>query len=222
MVTNRRTLVRLLTLVLVLSPAWTASLGAQPPAAAPARPKPAPLSGEALTDRIAPLVDDQVFLVLHADLAALDVEAGLQSVLADLSAKAPKDLLEEVQKGIPQVQPIATQWLADFLRCGGRDAYLLFSMERLPQDWAMLVVPLGEKADANALAGLFLTGRPAAAPSSRPAGARAHGLLGDETTVVAGGLLLIGPSGMVEDARQRLAPGGPSATRPSADNRKTL
>jgi hypothetical protein len=177
---------------------------AQSPATAPAIKAPAPIPADELARRVAPIVDDEAFLVAHADLSAIDPRAAADSLLSLLPEGAPKSSIQEVRGFSEKFLPLASQWHKDFLRAGGRDAYLVLSMRNVPMSWGMLAIPLGDKADANALKGLFLTGRPQA-PASRPEMM--------ETCAVAGGMLLIGSPRMIEASTAALEGNSPPRAR---------
>ena len=192
--------------------AWLLILPPPAQAGAPQREKLPAISAEELARRIAPLVDDDVLLVLHADLASIDVDAALKGILSGIAADATKEDLETAKGFAEQFRPVAAQWLGEFQRRGGRDAYLLLSMSEMPRGWGMLALSLSEKADANGLAALF------GAASARPAKDAEYGFLGTMTTGIAGGLLLIGPERMVEASKERLS----AATKAAAPERKEL
>jgi hypothetical protein len=103
-------------------------------------------------DPVAPFLDEQTFAVARLDLAKLDADA-LSKALVDLGGM-PADEAADVKEG-------ADHWLADFRKAGGKEVFVVFSLADFPGA-PFLLVPLGEGADAKALAGLLdLPGVPA-------------------------------------------------------------
>ncbi len=107
---------------------------------------------DARAKAVAPFLDEQAFAVAHLALTRLDAD-GLTKGLVDLGGM-DADEVADVKAG-------ADRWLADFRKAGGKDAYFVFSLADLPR-FPFVIVPLGEGADAKALAGLLnLPGLPA-------------------------------------------------------------
>jgi hypothetical protein len=101
---------------------------------------------DALAKAVAPFLDDQTFAIGHADLSRVDFDKGL-ALIKELGKFEDKELEE------PATQ--AKEWLAAFRKAGGSDVFVVLSMTDLLADGPFFVVPLSEKADAEALAKLF-------------------------------------------------------------------
>jgi hypothetical protein len=89
---------------------------------------------------IAPFLDEDTVVVARADLSRLDPDVFVEKI-----AEAARDQgeLEERKKEV-------RAWLKSFTAAGGKEMYLIYSIEDLP-DAPVVVVPLGKGADATAL-----------------------------------------------------------------------
>jgi hypothetical protein len=100
------------------------------------------------TRLLAPLLNEQTYLVVHVDLSRYDDEA-IQKTLVPLM---PKNLRSELEDALKT----AKDFQAAFTKAGGRELIVLFDAEEMPSP-SYVYVPLSEKADMAAL-GKLLTG----------------------------------------------------------------
>jgi hypothetical protein len=96
---------------------------------------------------IAPFIDDQTFAVARLDLTKLNAAALV-------GASGPYEGIDEA--GAKALQAGVERWLGDFAKAGGRDLYVVFSLADVPSV-PVVIVPLGDKADAKALGDLLKT-----------------------------------------------------------------
>jgi hypothetical protein len=94
---------------------------------------------------VAPFLDEQTLAVARLDLTKLDAVT-LATTLTDLGAIDA----DETQ----DIKARAARWLGDFTKAGGKDLYVIVSLADFPS-FPFVVVPLGEGADARAIAGLL-------------------------------------------------------------------
>jgi hypothetical protein len=94
---------------------------------------------------VAPFLDEQTFAVARLDLTKFDADT-LATTLTDLGG-AGADEARDVKES-------AGHWLGAFRKAGGKDLYVVFSLADFPKVY-FAVVPLGEGADAKALADLL-------------------------------------------------------------------
>jgi hypothetical protein len=104
---------------------------------------------------IAPFLDEQTVAVARLDLAKVDSDS-LATALADLGA-VDADELKDLRAG-------AGRWLGALRKAGARDLYFVLSLADFP-NVPFVIVPLGEGADAGAVAGLL--GFPGIPPGPR-------------------------------------------------------
>lgn len=95
---------------------------------------------------LAPLLDEQTYLVAHVDLSRLNEEAIVRTVLPLLPEAARSELGESL--------PDLKKFEAAFTKAGGSELIVLFDVQELPRP-SSVYVPLSEKADAAALSGLL-------------------------------------------------------------------
>lgn len=91
---------------------------------------------------IAPFVDERTVAVAHVDLSRLDADALLDWV-AEVGRVEKKELEESRREG--------RTWLADFTKAGGKDMYVALNLIDLSPEPFVLIVPLAEGADAQAV-----------------------------------------------------------------------
>jgi hypothetical protein len=94
---------------------------------------------------VAPFLDEQTLAVARLDLTKVDAVT-LATALTDLGVIDA----DETQ----DVKTKAGRWLGDFTKAGGKDLYVVVSLADFPS-FPFVVVPLGEGADARAIAGLL-------------------------------------------------------------------
>jgi hypothetical protein len=94
---------------------------------------------------VAPFLDEQTLAVARLDLTKVDAVT-LATTLTDLGVIDA----DETQ----DIKARAARWLGDFARAGGKDLYVVVSLADFPS-FPFVVVPLGEGADARAIAGLL-------------------------------------------------------------------
>src|SRR5437773_1395332 len=113
-----------------------------------------PFDPEARAKAIAPFLDDQTILVLHADMTRVDPEA-LLAKFAEMVPFVPPKQIAEAKK-------LTSRWVSAFRKAGGREIYLIFSLADLgePRTPFFVLVPLQEGAQARALSGLLASGTP--------------------------------------------------------------
>jgi hypothetical protein len=110
-----------------------------------AMPAAADTGAAARAKAIAPFIDGQTFAVARVDVKKLNA-AGL------IGAFGPYEGIDVA--GAKELQTQADQWLSDFAAAGGREVYVVFSLTDVPNA-PVVIVPLGEKADAKALGDLL-------------------------------------------------------------------
>ena len=101
-----------------------------------------PTATDVRASTIAPFLDTQTMVVGHADLSRLDVDSIVKTlgVLAAPEAEQQKEMRQGLSK-----------WLAAFRKAGGKDIYVLLSLEDMPESVPLLMVPLADGADTAAL-----------------------------------------------------------------------
>src|SRR5205823_5885564 len=99
------------------------------------------LAADKLAEEIAPYLDEQLIGLVHVDLARLDVDAPL-SQLAKLGA--PKQEIDKARKVIRET-------LEQLTRAGAKQAFVVLSLDDLPNQPPLFVIPLAKDADADAL-----------------------------------------------------------------------
>jgi hypothetical protein len=95
---------------------------------------------------IAPLLDEQTYLVSHVDLTRFN-EAGFVKAVLPL---VPEDLRSELGEALQDFK----KFEAAFTKAGGGEVIILFDVQELPRP-SSVYVPLSEKADAAALSRLL-------------------------------------------------------------------
>jgi hypothetical protein len=103
-----------------------------------------PFDPEARARAIAPYLDAQMLALAHLDLAHVDMDA----IIAGLTGPGPAD------EDDISFRQAARQWVADFVKAGGKDVYAVLSAADYPSV-PFLIVPLADGADSNALAALL-------------------------------------------------------------------
>jgi len=109
---------------------------------------------------IAPFIDDLTVAVIRVDLQRFDLRSISATLAAYYKAICPDDdMVRQQLSNLDKQVHHADKWLADLIKAGGRELYVLIDLVDLPQSPAMLIVPLGDGADARSIAGLFCSGR---------------------------------------------------------------
>src|SRR5262245_32136976 len=96
---------------------------------------------EALAEEVALYLDEQLLGLVHIDLARLDVDEPL-SQLKKLGAPA---------QDIDRVRKQAREALEKVTRAGAKRVYVVLSLDDLPDQPPLMVLPLAKDADADAL-----------------------------------------------------------------------
>jgi hypothetical protein len=96
-------------------------------------------------DAVTPFLDEQTLAVAHIDLTKVDAVT-LATTLTDLGAIDADETQDVKARG--------GRWLAAFTKAGGKDLYVVISLADLPNS-PFVIVPLGEGADARAIANLL-------------------------------------------------------------------
>jgi hypothetical protein len=132
-------------------------------------------SADSFAKTVAPYVDSQTIALVHVDATKVDVNA--------LVTRLQEATKLDAEEFAPFKEAAGSQ-LAKFTRAGGKDFYLLWNLADLPHA-SLLVVPLGEGADADALTELFR-----AASSDRLAKELPFSLASAETAKLEGALVM--------------------------------
>src|SRR5260370_18463657 len=105
---------------------------------------------EARAKAIAPFVDAQTLALAHVDVTRVDVERLVTTLsnVANLPAEEVGPLKQTVE-----------QWIADFKKAGGKEVYLVASLDDLPACLS-LVVPIEGAADARGIQELLRRKKP--------------------------------------------------------------
>jgi hypothetical protein len=98
-------------------------------------------SADARARAVAPYIDDQTFAVARLDLGKADADA-LVTIFRALGQADPDEA------------PDVKRWLGDFRKAGGKELYFVFTLADAPHI-PFVIAPLGEGADAKAIAGLL-------------------------------------------------------------------
>ena len=117
---------------------------------------------------VARFIDAQTIGVARVDMSRIEPKA-VEAWLADVAkggALGPEG--EAFVKHVGQGRGAAEKWLGDFRKAGGREIYVVMSLADLPGP-PVLVIPLADGADANALEGLLAAGDAAAQAEARKA-----------------------------------------------------
>jgi hypothetical protein len=134
------------------------------------------------TRLLAPLLDEQTYLVAHLDLSRYD-EAGIMKTLVPL---LPRDIRSELEDALKAVKDFQTA----FTKAGGSELIVLFDAEEMPNP-SYVYIPLAEKANATALGKLLADTLP----------------LGREVKVQkAGSMLVVGPAAALKRLDGRREP----------------
>lgn len=134
---------RLLPSIILLA-TWTATAGAADPRAA----------------AVAPFIDDQTFAIGWVDPARIDLDA-VETLVRSAAKIAGPSPQPGATDEIATAKTMLKAWLDEFKKAGGKDLYLVASLTDLPKsDKPFVVVPLGPKANAEAISALLFSGRP--------------------------------------------------------------
>src|SRR5581483_1901514 len=137
---------------------------------------------DARTKLLAPLLNEQTYLVVHVDLSRYDDEALKKTIVPQI----PRNFRSELEDALKSVK----DFQAAFLKAGGKELIVLFDAQEMPQP-SYIYVPLSEKADATALGKLLTETLP----------------LGREVkTQKAGDLLVVGPTAVLKRLTGRREP----------------
>lgn len=111
-------------------------------------------------DVIAPFVNDYTLAVGRLDLADIDFAALEQWATTTASQPSiPQEQREQIAPLLRQGITAARQWTGNFTKAGGREIWVVFSIESWPRNSPVfLVVPLARGANAAALTPLFAGG----------------------------------------------------------------
>ncbi len=92
---------------------------------------------DSLASKVAPFVDDQTVAILHFDVAHADV-AKIQQLLRSLSGDPDSS---------NRYAAALVSWLPRFVKAGGTEVYLVFSMTNWQRDPCFAIVPLASGVD---------------------------------------------------------------------------
>jgi hypothetical protein len=97
---------------------------------------------DARASAVAPFVDSQTVGIAHVDLSRIDVDVLLDWAveIGRLDKKELEDFRREWRG-----------WLSDLTKAGGKDLYIVLSLADLPMEPPLVVVPLAEGVDAEAV-----------------------------------------------------------------------
>jgi hypothetical protein len=101
---------------------------------------------EVAAKAVAPFVDDKTFAIGHADLTLIELDKAIAFV---------KELGKFEEEELKEPATAMKEWLATFRKAGGKDVFVVVSMADIPMSGPFFVIPVGEKADEEALAKLF-------------------------------------------------------------------
>jgi hypothetical protein len=96
---------------------------------------------EARSREIAPFLDAQTIALAHLDLTRVDLE-GLVAAVTDIAHLEAEE--------VTPFKQTAQQWIADFKKAGGKEAYLAASLDDLPQHLT-LIIPTDNDESARAI-----------------------------------------------------------------------
>jgi hypothetical protein len=174
----------------------------------------------ALAREIEPYLDDTTLIVAHVDFTRVD----LLPVVARIKESFPKigsprdqeKAVAEFDSGINAAQ----KWIGDFTKSGGRDCFVVVSMSGFPQTPVLVVVPLRQGGNGQAIAKLLSAGV-AADPAVSTQVRENAVLLGSKAA-----LARIAKPAAQPELVQAFEAAGDSAAQvlyvPSADTRKVL
>ena len=94
---------------------------------------------------VGPCIDDQTFLVAHLDIAKLDLNAFIGQALRLVKEHAESDTAKQLENNIKNFQAMAGAQLNDFVKAGGRDIFIVFSMYDFP--YFFVAVPIHSSND---------------------------------------------------------------------------
>jgi hypothetical protein len=134
---------------------------------------------------VAPFIDDQVTVVVHADLAALDLN-GIDAWIGDMVRAVETDPKElgAANLQLRMVMFMVKGLQAEFRKAGGRDVYVLVTAS--PDDLPAVVMPMAQGANTAAVTGMLTK---LVNPSTRPAGGGA-----DMRIEIVGGAIVVASS----------------------------
>jgi len=90
---------------------------------------------------VGPCIDDQTFAVVHLDVEKLDIDALFGRALSLVNEHADTDTAKQIQDNINNFKALAGAQLNDFLKAGGRDIFLVFSMYDFPYFFVAVPIP---------------------------------------------------------------------------------
>jgi hypothetical protein len=96
-----------------------------------------------------PCIDDQTFAVIRLDVEKLDLDALIGRALGLVSKHAGPDVAKSMQSHLKEVQLNAGAQAKDFLKAGGRDVFMVFSMYDFP--YFFVAVPIHSTNDRGRL-----------------------------------------------------------------------
>ena len=149
---------------------------------------------------IAPFVDEQTMLVARFDVTQVDFEPLLRRANKAMRELAGPDV-PQADRQFAEAKAKADQWLVAFAKAGGRDLYVIGPMDVFPA--VVVVVPLGERGDAEELSKLLGVRNQTTTAPTRPNGAP----FSPEVARCIGGMLLVG----AREAVERIAKTTPAA-----------
>ena len=98
---------------------------------------------------VEPCIDDQTFLVANLDISKLDLNAFVGQALNLVREHAEPDTAKHLENSIKNFQAMAGAQLNDFMKAGGRDIFIVFSMYDFPFFFA--AVPIHSANDQSRL-----------------------------------------------------------------------
>ena len=98
---------------------------------------------------LGPCIDDQTFAVAHLDIKKLDLDAFVGQALSLVSEHTESDTAKHLQDNLKNFQAQAGAQLNDFLKAGGRDVFVVFSMYDFP--YFFVAIPIHSASDQTRL-----------------------------------------------------------------------
>jgi hypothetical protein len=110
------------------------------------------VDGAGMARVVEPCLDDTALLVAHVDFGRLDlgpVRKAIEGMFQRVDV--PREHKAQVLAGVGPAFEAANQWLAEFKKAGGAEAYLVVNASNLPESPLVGVIPLRAGADVAAL-----------------------------------------------------------------------
>jgi hypothetical protein len=109
----------------------------------------------ALAKTIEPYLDDATLFVAHVDMTRVDLVPAITRVKQLFPRMGTPAEQAAAMADVDNAVAAAQQWIADFIKAGGRDVFAVLSMSGFPDFPVLLVVPVEKGADVEVIVKLL-------------------------------------------------------------------